>query len=223
MNHNIIKSLAVFVFGAMLIGTASAQENEAKKKNWNTWIEVNYGVNLLDGSKGFADYMKAQYPVLDYHSSYIFSGVFGIGVGMEYRRFTFGLYADGQGGSTAIKNQYVKKDDVLSHIDLGYRFDLGKGFALHPTAGFGFSTSYILFSTSRGGADYVNAFTARNYVVPLTLNFMAGKNGTEYGVYLQYLLGAGPLGKTLVTGLETEVDGLHFQPSTLTLGCRIRF
>ena len=52
---------------------------------------------------------------------------------------------------------------------------------------------------------------------------MAGKNSTEYGVYLQYLLGAGPLGKTLVTGLETEVDGLHFQPSTLTLGCRIRF
>lgn len=102
-----------------------------------------------------------------------------------------------------------------------YRIPIAKILTLEPTVGIGFGTSDIFLSTSRGGADYVNSFTTGNFIVPLTLNIT--DVGKEVGIYLQYIVSAGQIGTTRITGLETEVDGLHFQPTTLTFGVKYHF
>ena len=207
----------------LLIGVVSAQENVGKKK-WDVWIEFDFGASFLDGTQGFTDHMQAYHPTLNYHSVYVPATTIGIGYGVEYCRFALGLHVDGMvGNSYSVKNQFVKKEDNLIYLDLGYRFVIAKILTLEPTAGFGISTSDIFLSTSRGGVDYVTSFTTSNFIVPLTLNFLAGKNGHNLGIYLQYVIGVGQINKAHITGLETEVDNLNFQPATLTFGCKYRF
>lgn len=206
-------------------GMANAQESESGKPRWDFWIDFHFGANFLDGSRGFTDYMQSTHPSLDYRNAYIGWEMVGLGYGVEYRGFTLGMFLDAALGSsgTAVKNQYVKKDDRNFHLDLGYRIPLGKLFTLEPTAGFGVSMSDIVLSTSRGGADYVNSFSTVNYIVPLTISMTTDMRGGDVGIYLQYIIGAGQIGTTHVTGLDTEVADLHFQPSTLTFGCKYRF
>lgn len=224
MTHNIIKSFAVFVLGAMLVGTASAQENEAGKQKINPWIEFNLGVSFLNGSDGFNDHMQTYHPTLDYRSAYSAAAQLGVGVGVEYRRFTLGMHLNGMADNILfVKNQLVKKQDNLYHLDLGYCFDLGKNYTLEPAAGFGVCVSDIFLSSSRGGADYVNSFSTANLALPLTINFWHGKNGKEVGLYVQYIISVGQVGKAHITGLDTEVDDLNFLPATLTLGWKYRF
>ena len=224
MTHHFIKSLAILTLGAMLIGTASAQENEAGKQKINPWIEFNLGVSFLNGSNGFTDHMQTYHPTLDYRGAYSAAVQLGVGVGVEYRRFTLGLHLGGMADNIfSVKNQLVKKQDNLYHIDLGYRFDLGKNYTLEPTVGFGVCISDIFLSSSRGGADYVNSFSTANFAVPLTINFWHGKNGKDIGLYVQYIISVGQVGKAHITGLDTEVDDLNFLPATLTLGWKYRF
>ncbi len=224
MTHHIIKSLAVLTLSVMLIGTASAQENEAGKQKINPWIEFNLGVSFLDGSDGFNDHMQTYHPTLDYRSAYSAAAQIGVGLGMEYRRFTLGIHLNGMADNIlSVKNQLVKKQDNLYHLDLGYRFDLGKNYTLEPTAGFGVCISDIFLSSSRGGTDYVNSFSTANLALPLTINFWHGKNGKEVGLYVQYIISVGQVGKAHITGLDTEVDDLNFLPATLTLGWKYRF
>ena len=224
MTHHIIKSLAVLTLSVMLIGTASAQENEAGKQKINPWIEFNLGVSFLDGSDGFNDHMQTYHPTLDYRSAYSAAAQIGVGLGMEYRRFTLGIHLNGMADNIlSVKNQLVKKQDNLYHLDLGYRFDLGKNYTLEPTAGFGLGVSDIFLSSSRGGTDYVNSFSTANLALPLTINFWHGKNGKEIGLYVQYIISVGQVGKAHITGLDTEVDDLNFLPATLTLGWKYRF
>ena len=224
MTHNIIKSLAALALGAMLIGMASAQENEAGKQKINPWIEFNLGVSFLNGSDGFNDHMQTYHPTLDYRSVYSAAAQIGVGLGMEYRRFTLGIHLNGMADNIlSVKNQLVKKQDNLYHLDLGYRFDLGKNYTLEPTAGFGVCISNIFLSSSRGGTDYVNSFSTVNFAVPLTINFWHGKNGKDIGLYVQYIISVGQVGKAHITGLDTEVDDLNFLPATLTLGWKYRF
>ena len=224
MTHHIIKSLAVLTLSVMLIGTASAQENEAGKQKINPWIEFNLGVSFLDGSDGFNDHMQTYHPTLDYRSAYSAAAQIGVGLGMEYRRFTLGIHLNGMADNIlSVKNQLVKKQDNLYHLDLGYRFDLGKNYTLEPTAGFGVCISDIFLSSSRGGTDYVNSFSTANLALPLTINFWHGKNGKEIGLYVQYIISVGQVGKAHITGLDTEVDDLNFLPATLTLGWKYRF
>ena len=217
-------SLKGFMLLACMLagGAVGAQENKAEKPKWDVWADLHFGASFLDGSKGFTDYMQSNLPSLDYRSSYLGAIQGGVGAGVEYGRFSLGLYVDRADGSSgvAVKNQLVKKDDMHFHLDFGYRITLAKLLILEPSAGFGVSTSDIFLSTSRGGADYVNSFTTGNFIVPLTLNFTTvGKEG-DVGIYLQYIVSAGQIGTTRITGLETEVDGLHFQPTTLTLGVK---
>ena len=224
MTHHIIKSLAVLTLSTMLIGTASAQENEAGKQKINPWIEFNLGVSFLNGSDGFNDHMQTYHPTLDYRSAYSAAAQIGVGLGMEYRRFTLGIHLNGMADNIlSVKNQLVKKQDNLYHLDLGYRFDLGKNYTLEPTAGFGVCISDIFLSSSRGGTDYVNSFSTVNFAVPLTINFWHGKNGKDIGLYVQYIISVGQVGKAHITGLDTEVDDLNFLPATLTLGWKYRF
>ena len=224
MTHNIIKSFVVFVLGAMLVGTASAQENEVGKQKINPWIEFNLGVSFLNGNDGFNDHMQAYHPTLDYRSAYSAAAQIGVGVGVEYRQFTLGMHLNGMADNIlSVKNQLVKKQDNLYHLDLGYRFDLGKNYTLEPAAGFGVGVSDIFLSSSRGGTDYVNSFSTANFAVPLTINFWHGKNGKEIGLYVQYIISVGQVGKAHITGLDTEVDDLNFLPATLTLGWKYRF
>ena len=217
-------SLKGFVLLACMLagGAASAQENKAEKPKWDVWADLHFGASFLDGSKGFSDYMQSNLPALDYLSTYLGAIQGGVGAGVEYGRFSLGLYVDRADGSSgvAVKNQLVKKDDMHFHLDLGYRIPLAKLLILEPSAGFGVSTSDIFLSTSRGGADYVNSFTTGNFIVPLTLNIT--DVGKEVGIYLQYIVSVGQIGTTRITGLETEVDGLHFQPATLTFGVKYR-
>ena len=208
----------------LAIGAASAQENEAGKQKISPWIEFNLGVSFLDGSDGFTDHMQTYHPTLDYRSAYSAAVQLGVGVGVEYRRFTLGLHLGGMADNIlSVKNQLVKKQDNLYHIDLGYRFDLGKNYTLEPTAGFGLGVSDIFLSSSRGGTDYVNSFSTANLALPLTINFWHGKNGKEIGLYVQYIISVGQVGKAHITGLDTEVDDLNFLPATLTLGWKYRF
>ena len=224
MTHHIIKSLAVLTLSTMLIGTASAQENEAGKQKINPWIEFNLGVSFLNGSDGFNDHMQTYHPTLDYRSAYSAAAQIGVGLGMEYRRFTLGIHLNGMADNIlSVKNQLVKKQDNLYHLDLGYRFDLSKNYTLEPTAGFGVCISDIFLSSSRGGTDYVNSFSTANLALPLTINFWHGKNGKEIGLYVQYIISVGQVGKAHITGLDTEVDDLNFLPATLTLGWKYRF
>ena len=224
MTHHIIKSLAVLTLSTMLIGTASAQENEAGKQKINPWIEFNLGVSFLNGSDGFNDHMQTYHPTLDYRSAYSAAAQIGVGLGMEYRRFTLGIHLNGMADNIlSVKNQLVKKQDNLYHLDLGYRFDLSKNYTLEPTAGFGVCISDIFLSSSRGGTDYVNSFSTVNFAVPLTINFWHGKNGKDLGLYVQYIISVGQVGKAHITGLDTEVDDLNFLPATLTLGWKYRF
>ncbi len=224
MTHHIIKSLAVLTLSTMLIGTASAQENEAGKQKINPWIEFNLGVSFLNGSDGFNDHMQTYHPTLDYRSAYSAAAQIGVGLGMEYRRFTLGIHLNGMADNIlSVKNQLVKKQDNLYHLDLGYRFDLSKNYTLEPTAGFGVCISDIFLSSSRGGTDYVNSFSTVNFAVPLTINFWHGKNGKDIGLYVQYIISVGQVGKAHITGLDTEVDDLNFLPATLTLGWKYRF
>jgi hypothetical protein len=190
----------------------------------NPWIEFNLGISFLDGSNGFTDHMQTYHPTLDYRSAYSAAAQIGVGLGMEYRRFTLGMHLNGMANNIfSVKNQLVKKQDNLYHIDLGYRFDLGKNYTLEPTAGFGVCVSDIFLSSSRGGTDYVNSFSTANFAVPLTINFWHGKNGKEVGLYVQYIISVGQVGKAHITGLDTEVDDLNFLPATLTLGWKYRF
>ena len=224
MTHHIIKSLAVLTLSTMLIGTASAQENEAGKQKINPWIEFNLGVSFLNGSDGFNDHIQTYHPTLDYRSVYSAAAQIGVGLGVEYRRFTLGIHLNGMADNIlSVKNQLVKKQDNLYHLDLGYRFDLSKNYTLEPTAGFGVCISDIFLSSSRGGTDYVNSFSTVNFAVPLTINFWHGKNGKDIGLYVQYIISVGQVGKAHITGLDTEVDDLNFLPATLTLGWKYRF
>lgn len=218
----------------LAIGAASAQENEAGKQKINPWIEFNLGVSFLNGSNGFTDHMQTYHPTLDYRGAYSAAVQLGVGVGVEYRRFTLGMHLGGMADNIlSVKNQLVKKQDNLYHIDLGYRFDLGKNrrsatdsganYTLEPTVGFGVCISDIFLSSSRGGADYVNSFSTANFAVPLTINFWHGKNGKDIGLYVQYIISVGQVGKAHITGLDTEVDDLNFLPATLTLGWKYRF
>jgi hypothetical protein len=206
-------------------GVANAQESDLGKSKWGVWIDFHFGANFMDGSRGFTDYMQSNYPSLDYRSAYIGWEMVGLGYGVEYRGFTLGMFLDAALGSSgaAVKNQLVKKDDRNFRLDLGYRIPLGKLFTLEPTAGFGVSMSDLFLSTSRGGADYVNSFSTVNYIVPLTVNILTDMRGGDVGIYLQYIIGVGQIGTTHITGLDTEVADLHFQPSTLTFGCKYRF
>ena len=209
----------------LAIGAASAQENKVEKPKWDVWADLHFGASFLDGSKGFSNYMQSNLPALDYRSTYLGAIQGGVGVGVAYGRFTLGLYVDRADGSSAVaeKNQLVKKQDNLYHIDLGYRFSLGKNYTLEPAAGFGVCVSDIFLSSSRGGADYVNSFSIGNFAVPLTINFWHGKNGKDIGLYVQYIISVGQGGKAHITGLDTEVDDLNFLPATLTLGWKYRF
>lgn len=219
-------SLKGFVLLACMLagGAVSAQENKAEKPKWDVWVDLHFGVNLLDGSRGFTDYMQANHPALDYRSTYLGAPQGGVGAGVEYGNLTLGLYVDAAQGTSgaSVENQLVKKDDRYLHLDLGYRIDLGGRIFLEPMAGFGIGSSDIFLATSRGGADYVGSFTTGHFIVPLTLNVTAGGKGDDVGFYLQYVISAGQIGKAHVTGLQTEVDGLRFQPSTLTFGVKYR-
>ena len=215
-----MKKVAIVAAVMLLMGTASAQEKEAAKKDWNLWIEFGYGANVLGGSKGFAEYMDTYNPGLDYRSKNSTAAQVGFACGVEYRRFALGLHCDGmEGFFNRVTNQYVRKEDGQYFLDLGYRFDVGCGLTLEPTAGFGIGFSEIYLATSRGGADYVNSFSTACFVVPLTLNLMSG----HFGIFAQYSIDAGQIGKARITGLETEVDNLRFRPATLTFGAKVRF
>ena len=219
-----MKKVIVMLAAVLAIGAASAQENEAGKQKISPWIEFNLGVSFLNGSNGFTDHMQTYHPTLDYRSAYSVAAQIGIGLGVEYRRFTLGIHLNGMADNIlSVKNQLVKKQDNLYHIDLGYRFDLGKNYTLEPAAGFGVCVSDIFLSSSRGGADYVNSFSTANFAVPLTINFWHGKNGKDIGLYVQYIISVGQVGKAHITGLDTEVDDLNFLPATLTLGWKYRF
>jgi hypothetical protein len=219
-----MKKVIVMLAAVLAIGAASAQENEAGKQKINPWIEFNLGVSFLNGSNGFTDHMLTYHPTLDYRSAYSAAAQIGVGLGVEYRRFTLGMHLGGMADNIlSVKNQLVKKQDNLYHIDLGYRFDLGKNYTLEPAAGFGVCVSDIFLSSSRGGADYVNSFSTANFAVPLTINFWHGKNGKDIGLYVQYIISVGQVGKAHITGLDTEVDDLNFLPATLTLGWKYRF
>ena len=219
-----MKKVIVMLAAVLAIGAASAQENEAGKQKINPWIEFNLGISFLDGSDGFTDHMQTYHPTLDYRSAYSAAAQIGVGLGMEYRRFTLGIHLNGMADNIfSVKNQLVKKQDNLYHLDLGYRFDLGKNYTLEPTAGFGVCISDIFLSSSRGGTDYVNSFSTVNLALPLTINFWHGKNGKEVGLYVQYIISVGQVGKAHITGLDTEVDDLNFLPATLTLGWKYRF
>ena len=131
MTHHIIKSLAALALSAMLIGTASAQENEAGKQKINSWIEFNLGVSFLNGSDGFNDHMQTYHPTLDYRSVYSAAAQIGVGLGVEYRRFTLGIHLNGMADNIlSVKNQLVKKQDNLYHLDLARRYRL-RQFVLH--------------------------------------------------------------------------------------------
>ncbi|MBR4715954.1 MAG: hypothetical protein IKP34_07230 [Bacteroidales bacterium] len=224
VKHINIKQTALLLACLLAVGTVSSQENEAGKRKVNPWAEFNLGVNFLDGSKGFNDHMQTYHPTLDYRSAYSAAAQIGVGLGMEYRRFTLGIHLNGMADNIlSVKNQLVKKQDNLYHLDLGYRFDLGKNYTLEPTAGFGVCISDIFLSSSRGGTDYVNSFSTVNFAVPLTINFWHGKNGKDSGLYVQYIISVGQVGKAHITGLDTEVDDLNFLPATLTLGWKYRF
>ena len=224
VKHINIKQTALLLACLLAVGTVSSQENEAGKRKVNPWGEFNLGINFLDGSKGFTNHMQSYHPALDYRSVYSVAAQVGIGIGVEYCRLTLGMHLDGTADNIiSVKNQLVKKQDNLYHVDLGYRFDLGRNFTLEPTAGFGVGLSEIFLSTSRGGTDYVNSFSAANYIVPLTVNFLYGKRRLDGGLYVQYIISVGHMGKAHITGLATEVDDLNFQPSTLTLGWKYRF
>ena len=215
-----MKKVAIAAAIMLLMGTASAQDNEAKKKDWSLWIEFNDGMNLIGGGKGFSEYMHTYNPTLDYRGETSTAAQFGFALGVEYRRFALGLHCDGmQGFFNRVERQYVRKRDGQYFIDFGYRFDIGLGLTLEPAAGFGIGFSEIYLASSRGGADYVNSFSTANLVVPLTLNLMSG----HYGVFVQYSIGAGQIDKAWITGLETRVDNLKFRPATLTFGTRFRF
>lgn len=224
VKHINIKQTALLLACLLAVGTVSSQENEAGKRKVNPWAEFNLGFNFLDGSKGFTNHMQTYHPTLDYRSAYSAAAQIGVGLGMEYRRFTLGIHLNGMADNIlSVKNQLVKKQDNLYHLDLGYRFDLGKNYTLEPTAGFGVCISDIFLSSSRGGTDYVNSFSTVNFAVPLTINFWHGKNGKDIGLYVQYIISVGQVGKAHITGLDTEVDDLNFLPATLTLGWKYRF
>ena len=219
-----MKKAIVMLAAVLAIGAASAQENESGKQKISPWIEFNLGVSFLNGSGGFTDHMQTYHPTLDYRSAYSAAVQLGVGVGVEYRQFTLGLHLNGMADNIfSVKKQLVKKQDNLYHIDLGYRFDLGKNYTLEPAAGFGVCVSDIFLSSSRSGADYVNSFSTANLAVPLTINFWHGKNRKDIGLYVQYIISVGQVGKAHITGLDTEVDDLNFLPATLTLGWKYRF
>ena len=218
-----MKKFAVAMTAIMLLtGMVSAQDDVAEKKNMRPWIEINWGIGFLDGSTGFADHMQTYHPELDYKDSYKLGSQLGIAIGFDYRQFSLSIHLAGMNSNAVfVKNQLVKKEDMLTSLDFGYRFAIGKGFSLEPTIGFGLSVSEIFISTSRGGTDYVNSFTTGNLAVPLTMSLWFDKK--HLGVYLQYILSVGQLNKARITGLETEVDDLNFTPGTLTLGWKYRF
>ncbi|MBP5528078.1 MAG: hypothetical protein J6X79_06485 [Bacteroidales bacterium] len=215
-----MKKVAIVAAVMLLMGSASAQEKEAGKKDWNLRIEFSDGMNVLGGSKGFAEYMHTYNPGLDYRGKSGTAVQLGFAFSVEYRRLALGLHCDGmEGFSNRVTNQYVKKEDGQYFLDLGYRFDVGLGLTLEPTAGFGIGISEIYLATSRSGADYVNSFSTACFIVPLTLNLMSG----HCGIFVQYSIDAGQIGKAHITGLETEVDNLRFRPATLTFGTKVRF
>ena len=220
-------SLKGFMLLACMLagGAVGAQENKVVKPKWDVWADLHFGASFLDGSKGFTDYTQSNLPSLDYRSTYLGALQGGVGAGVEYGRFTLGLYVDRADASSgvAVKNQLVKKDDMHFHLDFGYRITLAKLLILEPSAGFGVSTSDIFLSSSRSGTDYVNSFSTANLAVPLTINFWHGKNGKDIGLYVQYIISVGQVGKAHITGLDTEVDDLNFLPATLTLGWKYRF
>ena len=219
-----MKKIIVMLAAVLAIGAASAQENKVEKSKWDVWADLHFGVSFLNGSNGFTNHMQTYHPTLDYRSAYSAAAQLGIGLGVEYRRFTLGIHLNGMADNILfVKNQLVKKQDNLYHLDLGYRFDLGKNYTLEPAAGFGVGISDIFLSSSRGGADYVNSFSTGNFAVPLTINFWHGKNGKDIGLYVQYIISVGQVGKAHITGLDTEVDDLNFLPATLTLGWKYRF
>lgn len=216
-----MKRMIVMLACVLAIGAVSAQETEVRNSKWHLWIEMNMGVNFIDGSNGFRDYMQTNLPALDYRSNYCPLVQLGVGAAVEYQRFSLGLHTDGMMGTTySVNEQLVRMQDNIVHLDLGYRFALGKNFSLEPTAGFGIANSEIFISTSRGGTDYVNSFTVGNFVVPLTLNFWSID---KVGLFVQYNICVGQIGKAHITGLETEVDGLSFKPGSLTFGYKCRF
>lgn len=222
----LVRCVSVVLLACVLaVGTANAQDPEKKKSGWDVWIDFHLGANFLDGSKGFTDYMHKHQPALDYRGTYLDAIEGGVGAGVEYGMFTLGMYVDKADGNSgvSVKNQLVKKEDINFHLDLGYRIPLGNLFTLEPTAGFGVGFSDMFLATSRGGADYVGSFTTANLIVPLTLNLTKNSCNGDAGIYLQYIIGAGQLGTTRITGLDTEVADLHFQPSTLTFGAKYRF
>lgn len=221
-HNNYMKKTIVMLACALAIGTASAQENATAKSKWNPWGEFLCGISFLDGSQGFTDYMQTHHSELDYRSVYMPSAQIGVAIGVNYQRLTLGMHLSANLNSAKANNQLVRKQDNLLYLDLGYRFDLGKGLFLEPTAGFGLGSSEIFLSSARGGFDYVNSFTTGNLIVPLTLNFWYGQK-KAVGLYLQYIISVAQPGKAIITGLETEVDDLSFHPSTLTLGTMFRF
>lgn len=217
-----MKKTIVMLACALAIGTASAQENATTKSKWNPWSEFLCGISFLDGSQGFTDHMHTHHSELDYRSVYMPSAQIGVAIGVNYQRLSLGMHISANLNSAKANNQLVRKQDNLLYLDLGYRFDLGKGIHLEPTAGFGLGSSEIFLSSARGGVDYVNSFTTGNLIVPLTLNFWYGQK-KAVGLYLQYIISVAQPGKAIITGLETEVDNLSFHPSTLTLGYKLRF
>ena len=143
VKHINIKQTALLLACLLAVGTVSSQENEAGKRKVNPWGEFNLGFNFLDGSKGFTNHMQTYHPALDYRSVYSVAAQVGIGIGVEYCRFTLAMHLDGTADNiNSVKNQLAKKRDNLYHIDLGYRFDLGRNFTLEPTAGFGVGLSW---------------------------------------------------------------------------------
>ena len=57
----------------------------------------------------------------------------------------------------------------------------------------------------------------------LVFSVTACDKGDDVGIYLQYIVSVGQVGKARITGLDTKVADLHFQPSTLTFGVKYRF
>nr|MCR5444474.1 hypothetical protein [Bacteroidales bacterium] len=89
-------SLKGFVLLACMLagGAVGAQENKVMKPKWDVWADLHFGASFLDGSKGFTDYMQSNLPALDYRSSYLGAIQGGVGAGVEYGRFSLGLYVD---------------------------------------------------------------------------------------------------------------------------------
>ena len=55
------------------------------------------------------------HPALDYRSVYSVAAQVGIGIGVEYCRFTLAMHLDGTADNIiSVKNQLVKKQDLLS-------------------------------------------------------------------------------------------------------------